>query len=97
MIDFYLESDIENAKCDSYMIKYLRIMMEVSSIFLIISGTKENLAKKKELWNYAKKDKKLYRRLRYSLLGFSVNFPGKIGRMISKNGYKVMNKLIGFN
>lgn len=97
MINFYLESNVENEKCNSYMIKYLRIMMEVSSIFLIISGTKENLAKKKELWNYAKKDRKLYRKLRYSLLGFSVNLPGKVGRMISKNGYKVMNKLIGFN
>lgn len=97
MINSYLESNVENEKCNSYMIKYLRIMMEVSSIFLIISGTKENLAKKKELWNYAKKDRKLYRKLRYSLLGFSVNLPGKVGRMISKNGYKVMNKLIGFN
>lgn len=97
MIQFYLKSNVENAKCNSYMIKYLRIMMEISSIFLIISGTKENLAKKEELWNYVKKDKKLYRKLRYSLLGFSVNLPGKIGRMISKNGYKVMNKLIGFN
>ena len=29
------------------MINYLRIMMEVSSIFLIVSGTKEHLAKKK--------------------------------------------------
>lgn len=97
MIQFYLKSNVENAKCNSYMIKYLRIMMEISSIFLIISGTKENLVKKEELWNYVKKDKKLYRKLRYSLLGFSVNLPGKIGRMISKNGYKVMNKLIGFN
>lgn len=97
MINFYLESNVENEKCNSYMIKYLRIMMEVSSIFLIISGTKENLAKKKELWNYARKDRKLYRKLRYSLLGFSVNLPGKVGRMISKNGYKIMNKLIGFN
>ena len=29
-----------------YMRNYLRIMMEVSSIFLILSGTPENLAKK---------------------------------------------------
>ena len=52
-------------------------MMEVSSIFLIISGTEENLNKKKELWRYVKDtDKQLYKELRYSLLGSTVNIPG---------------------
>ena len=60
--------------------------------------TPENLAKKQELWNYVKaKDKEVYKMLRYSMLGFSVNLPGKSGRWISKTGYKVMNKWIGFN
>jgi glycosyltransferase involved in cell wall biosynthesis len=98
MIDFYLGCDIRSEQCRRYMIKYLRIMMEVSSIFLIISGTDENLKKKKELWDYAKKkDAQLFRQLRYSLLGSTVNIPGRGGRAISKYGYKVMNKLIGFN
>lgn len=98
MIDFYLDSDIKSVRCRKYMINYLSIMMEVSSIFLIISGTKENLSKKKELWNYVKtKDGKLYNQLRYSLLGSTVNIPGRSGRAISKYGYKIMNKLIGFN
>lgn len=80
------------------MINYLRIMMEVSSIFLIVSGTKEHLQKKKDLWKYAKdKDEKLYRKLRYSLLGWSVNIPTGFGRWISKKGYKVANNIIGFN
>lgn len=98
MIDFYVAQNIENKKCRMYMRNYLRIMMEVSSIFLIISGTEENLEKKKELWQYAKeKDQEVYGMLRYSMLGFSVNIPGKTGRWISKTGYKVMNKWIGFN
>lgn len=98
MIQTYNESEIESKKCYLYMRNYLRIMMEVSSIFLIISGTKENLAKKKELWKFAKEqDKKTYRMLRHSILGHSVNLPGMAGRWISKTGYKVMNKLIGFN
>ena len=81
------------------MRNYLRIMMEISSIFLILSGTKENLAKKKELWKFVKeRDAKLYKELRYCALGWSVNIPGgPVGRGISKIGYKVMNKLIGFN
>lgn len=98
MVDFYATQQITNKKCRLYMRNYLRIMMEISSIFLIISGTEENLAKKKELWQYVKeKDKEIYKMLRYSMLGFSVNIPGKTGRFISKTGYKVMNKLIGFN
>ena len=98
MIDSFIKSGVQNKKCRMYMRNYLRIMMEVSSIFLILSDTKENYEKKKELWNYAKKsDAKLYRSLRYSVLGNSVNIPGKSGRWLSRMGYKVMNKLIGFN
>ena len=98
MIDSFIKSGVQNKKCRMYMRNYLRIMMEVSSIFLIISGTDENLVKKKELWKYVKdSDSKLYKELRYSILGNTVNLPGKVGRGISKTGYKVMNKLIGFN
>ena len=65
---------------------------------LTLKFEKENFEKKEELWNYAKKnDAKLYRSLRYSVLGNSVNIPGKSGRWLSRMGYKVMNKLIGFN
>ena len=98
LIDSYLSNTPENEKCRKYMRTYLRIMMEVSSIFLIISGTEENLNKKKELWKYVKDtDKQLYKELRYSLLGSTVNIPRRVRRGISKTGYKVMNKLIGFN
>lgn len=98
MVDSFLQSDVQNPKCRMYMRNYLRIMMEISSIFLIISGTKENIAKKKELWQFVKdRDRKLYKMLRFSVLGHSVNLPGAVGRQISKTGYKVMNKLIGFN
>ena len=37
------------------MLRYLDIIMAVSSIMLIRSGTEENLAKKRELWRYFKK------------------------------------------
>ena len=98
LIDSYLGNKPVNERCRKYMVTYLRIMMEVSSIFLIISGTDENLVKKKELWKYVKdSESKLYKELRYSILGNTVNLPGKVGRGISKTSYKVMNKLIGFN
>ena len=46
LIDSYLGNKPVNERCRKYMVTYLRIMMEVSSIFLIISGTDENLVKK---------------------------------------------------
>ena len=98
MIDSFLSENPQDINCRKYMINYLRIMMEVSSIFLIVSGTKEHLAKKKALWQYAKdKDEVLYKKLRHSLLGWSVNIPTSAGRWISKQGYKIANNIIGFN
>ena len=62
LIDSYLGNKPVNERCRKYMVTYLRIMMEVSSIFLIISGTDENLVKKKELLKYVKdSDSKLYK------------------------------------
>ena len=66
--------------------------------FLILSGTPENLAKKQELWNYVKaKDKEVYKMLRYSMLGFSVQSSGEIRQMDFKDRLQSMNKWIGFN
>ena len=80
------------------MLSYLDIITTVSSILLIRSGTEENLEKKKELWNYIeKKDRGLYRKLRYGLLGQCTNLPGKGGRKISVEGYKICRRFFNFN
>lgn len=98
MLDYFRFDITDNKNCLNYMIKYLRIMMEISSIMLIISKDDELLKKKEELWRYVKnKDIKLYRKLRYSILGQTVNLPGRPGRAVSACGYRVMNKIIGFN
>ena len=87
-----------NRKLDQYMLSYLDIITTVSSILLIKSGTEENLKKKEELWSYLKKkDWILYRRLRFGLLGQAMNLPGKGGRKISVEGYKLCQKFFGFN
>ena len=65
---------------------------------LIISGTDEALAKKKDVWAYLKeKDKKLYRTIRWGLFGIVMNLPGKGGRKISVLLYKLAQKIVGFN
>lgn len=54
MIDMYELRRIQSKKLRKYMLNYLAIMMTVSSILCIRSKKKENLEKKKELWQYLK-------------------------------------------
>lgn len=81
-----------------YRRKYIRIMMEVSSILCIISYDKENIAKKNALWHYVKsKNMKLYWLLRLHLMGWTCFIPGKIGWRITRLGYIISNKIYGFS
>ena len=101
MFDFYHDRFNEiktNVHRKKYMFNYLEIICVISSILLIISGTEENLEKKKELWNYMKeKDYYLYHKLRHGFLGNAVNLPGKGGRKVSIDGYKICQKFFKFN
>lgn len=98
MIDMYQMKKITNRKLRNYMTNYLAIMMTVSSILLIRSKKEENLLKKKELWEYLKKSEyRTYWKIRYGILGQTMNLPGKSGRKISVLGYQVARRLFGFN
>ena len=98
MYDLLDKEQIPSEKLRHYMIQYLEIIMTVSSIMLIRAGEKEDLAKKKELWLYLKqKDRKIYRKLRYGVLGRTMNLPGRGGRKCSEMGYKITQKFFGFN
>ncbi len=98
MIDCFNSDSVEERKCRIYMKNYLMIIMTVSSIMCILSESEENLAKKKELWERLKeKEPWAYRRIRFSIMGVWMNFPGKVGRKISVGGYRVTQKIFGFN
>ncbi len=98
MIDMYQMNKIANKKLRNYMINYLAIMMTVSSIIAIRSKNPENMEKKEELWGYLKKkDASIYRKIRYGILGQTMNLPGKPGRKISSLAYNVANRIFGFN
>ena len=98
MIDAYDLLRLSNKKLRKYMINYLEIVMTISSIFLIQSGTEENMQKKRDLWAYLKnKDLALYHRLRLGLLGLTMNLPGKGGRRVSIAAYKASKYFYGFN
>lgn len=98
MLGYYDVTKIQNRKLRRYMTRYLEIMMVISSILAIRSGTDENMEKKKELWNHVKKtNPALYLRLRFGFLGQGTNLPGESGRKISIAGYKIAQKFFGFN
>lgn len=101
MVDYLSENVPKrkgSRKLRNYMINYLEIITTVSSIMLIRGGTEEHLQKKKELWDYIKqKDRFLYGRLRYGILGNSMNLPGKGGRKISVEGYRICQRFFKFN
>ncbi|NLK27484.1 MAG: glycosyltransferase family 2 protein [Clostridiales bacterium] len=98
MIESHNLMQIKCKKLRNYMIKYLSMMMTVSSVFLIKEGSEESLAKKEELWNYLKNyDKRLYKKIRSQILGRSMNLPGKFGRRVVEVGYNITRKIYGFN
>lgn len=101
MVDYYVENKAKicsNKKLRSYMLNYLEIITTISTVLAIKSGTDENLAKRKELWEYIKaKDMLLFSHLRYGLLCGSTNLPGKGGRKISISGYRLAQKVFKFN
>ncbi len=98
MIDINDVISIKNKKLRNYMIKYLCMMMTVSSVYLIKENTEESLAKKQELWNYLEKaNKKLYSKIHNRFLGRTMNLPGKVGRKIVEIGYKISKKIYGFS
>lgn len=101
MMDYMVEHKsmlAANRKCRHYMMNYLDIITTVSSILLIRAGTQEALEKKAGLWEYMKKkDRAIFIKLRYGLLGQYTNLPGKSGRKISVEGYKICRRFFKFN
>lgn len=98
MIDIFIENKPENKYLHKCMLQSLDMAMCVSSVMAILSKDKKNLEKKAELWEYLKeKDEALYKELRTTIFGIWMNLPGHVGRFLSKSGYKLMQKIFGFN
>ena len=73
-------------------------MMCVSSILSIREGSERRLKDKDKLWeDLRESNPELYKRVRKSILGRTMNLPGKIGRQCSVLGYKITNMFFGFN
>ena len=89
----------DQGRLRTYMLNYLSMMMAISSIFLMLDGSKEAHVKKFELWRYLYQhvDKNVYRRIRYLSVGGLTNLKGKLGEKISLGGYRVAQRFFKFN
>ncbi len=84
MLDIYNKSDISHQNTDDAMVHYFDMMMCVSSILSILEGSKQRLEDKEKLWDELKiSNPELYRKVRKSVLGITMNLPGKVGRKCS--------------
>lgn len=98
LIEFFSRNKDIDKQMYKFLLQYLDMMMCVASIICIVSNDKVKLAKKKDLWAYLKAtDKKLYRQLRTTIFGITMNLPGRVGRFLSKTGYHLFQKVFGFN
>jgi len=97
MIDCCEVMGLRDNKLKDYMIKYLTIMMTVSSVYLIKDGSMERLKQKDELWEYLKqKDKRLYSAVNSDILVKPMQSRKTLLLGIVKLGYKVAKKIFKF-
>lgn len=98
MLEIYNTSPIVDENVDDAMVHYFDMMMCVSSILSIRDGSEERLRDKEKLWEQVRDSNPvLYEKVRHSLLGTTMNLPGKVGRKCSVIGYEIVHKVFGFN
>ncbi len=89
---------IHNKKLRVYMLKYLTMMMTISSVFLVKDGTSESLEKRTELWNYLENHNwHLSRMVNRHALSKSMKMESKAGRKIIVWGYHISRMIYGFS
>lgn len=97
MIDCCNVTALKNHKLKDYMIKYLTIMMTVSSVYLIKEGSQNRLNQKDELWEYVRqKDRKLYNDISSDVLVKPMKSQKRFLLKFVKIGYKIAKKIFKF-
>jgi hypothetical protein len=99
VIDAYSLENIESPELRDYMVNYLAISMVASTVFCYLSGTHEDDEKREEIWAHLKeRDPWAYKAVRKTFTGAWVSLPpGRLGREMTVNGYKLVRKIFKFN
>lgn len=84
-------------KLAAYMTRNISVMLSISSVYLLMTGTREAMQKRRALWNdIRKKDIRLYRKLRYTTLSGLTYLPGRLGGLLTLKGYRLAKKRYQF-
>ena len=98
MIDAIDIDKLKSRKMRKYLIKYLSMITTVTTVLCIKSGTEENLQKRNDLWAYMKDTKPaVYKEVKKTALGLAMQLDDPLGRKLIVSGYKLAQKLFGFN
>ena len=89
---------VESERKRKYMLNFLEIITIASTALLAVIGTEESRRKKEELWEYIRKtNPKTWKALRTRLSGRLAHIPGKFGRFVLTRGYRICQRIYGFN
>ncbi|MBM6700208.1 glycosyltransferase family 2 protein [Bifidobacterium pullorum subsp. saeculare] len=81
-----------------YMIHFLAIESAVASVFLILSREPENYQRKTAMWQaIGEYSPGIYADVRKRIASRALNLRGPVGRAIIRVGYRIANKVVGFN
>lgn len=84
MIDSVRPETVETKQLREYLFKDLEIMTTITSVFLMVGGTPEHMAKRDDLWAYLQeKDPKVYKRMKRRFLGWLVTAKDPVRRHIA--------------
>lgn len=97
MIDAEDLSKLENKGLRDYMANYLTMILIVSSALLVKEGSPESLAKRDDLWNCLKSNPGMYKLVNKKFFSHPIQFKSALGRKIIVWGYKLTQKIYGFN
>ncbi len=98
MIEALDISKIQSKEQRRYLILYLATIQVVTSVLLNKIGTDDAIKKKKDLWEYLfAKQPTVYKFMSTNLLGRIAKSNTKIGIKLSEVGYKITQKIYGFN
>lgn len=91
------EVALKYPKLASYMRRNISIMMTISSIHLLLIGSKDAENKRRNLWEgIREKNRQLYYQLKYRNLSGFTYLPGKLGGMLTIGGYRLAKRVYQF-
>lgn len=88
----------ENKRLGQYMTKHLAMVMNISSVFLVMDGSPEAQQKRADLWEYLRsRDPALCRQLKHRSIAVVGTLPGALGRKMSVFLYRLAQRIFKFN